>query len=107
MRTGWVLGVVAVILWAATGATCVNPSPDRACTSNGDCGLGEYCKKPDGACDGPGECTRRPEACTLEFAPVCGCDGQTYSNACHAAAAGVNVAYQGECESVAEEIHTP
>jgi Kazal-type serine protease inhibitor-like protein len=66
------------------------------------CAEGEYCNfPPEMACgfaDGTGTCQAIPQNCTEQFAPVCGCDGATYANACMAAAAGVSVKTNGECQ---------
>ncbi len=68
------------------------------------CDAGEYCnyarEEICGAADGLGACSPMPEVCTAQYLPVCGCDDQTYSNACAAAAAGVSVISEGECAPV-------
>jgi len=50
-----------------------------------------------GAGDALGECMPIPEVCAEINDPVCGCDGQTYSQQCFAWMAGINVASEGEC----------
>lgn len=63
------------------------------------CAPGEYCDLGPlcGGAGGP-SCIPRPTGCDDIFAPVCGCDRMTYSNACEAAAVGMTVEHIGECE---------
>jgi len=65
-----------------------------------ECGLGNFCKGTSfGVCNGTvGICTGIPLFCSATYAPVCGCNGQTYSNECRAHAEMQNIAYTGECK---------
>jgi len=68
-----------------------------ACVSDAVCGPGAYCAKSPGACGAFGSCAPLPDSCFAVWDPVCGCNGQSYGNACEAARQGVNVAAAGVC----------
>lgn len=65
------------------------------------CGATEFCSytlaELCGGDDSSGVCEPRPQGCTANVDPVCGCDFNTYSNECEANAAGVSITSLGEC----------
>ncbi len=87
------LTLVALLLPGPTGC-------QSTCTSASECASTDYCAIQAGACLTPkslGFCKPKPDACSEVLAPVCGCDGVSYPNACEASLAGVAVASNGQC----------
>lgn len=54
---------------------------DGTCTKNEDCKKDEYCKFVNCSSD-LGKCEKISKVCSMIYKPVCGCNGQTYSNEC-------------------------
>ena len=83
-----------------TGVTPPDSGVERdAGTSACGCQNNEYCEyNTRFSCGGSGVCMPRPSACIRIFAPVCGCDKNTYSNECEAHAAGQDVIHEGACD---------
>lgn len=78
---------------------------EQLCGARGlpECDDGMFCDfPPESSCgqtDVPGVCKKKPIACPLRHDPVCGCDSETYGNACLANTAGVSVAHRGACDA--------
>jgi hypothetical protein len=89
---------------------CAEPPPDdhpqglKPCTSNSQCTERQFCQLDGFSCQGSGHCRPRT-SCGSTSLPVCGCDGNTYSNrqtACLAGANTVFVAFMAPCGETIE-----
>lgn len=78
--------------------------PEDGCGAElGGCDEGETCVFPVGALCGVaayGTCEPTPASCPDLDEPQCGCDGNTYANACEAQRAGAGVSHAGECPNL-------
>jgi hypothetical protein len=76
-------------------------APAGTCATNDQCGKDEFCSRLFGRCGESGKCEERPKDCTergkVLVKPVCGCDNQSYDNACLAAISGTSVQHAGRC----------
>ena len=104
MKTGFVVSfatTLALTIFGAGAAQAVGPGKACGGFPGLQCDAGLFCQQKPGTCrivDMSGTCVRIPQLCPMIVMPVCGCNNQTYNNACEAARASVSILHNGRCK---------
>jgi hypothetical protein len=107
-KADWTFDYCEELGWYGDGVCddfCPEPDPDCVEASRcgpfpgGTCASGKICDIRSCGLGSSGTCVDQPGACIEIYAPVCGCDGQTYGNDCERLAAGAMLDHEGACES--------
>ncbi|MBI2893583.1 MAG: hypothetical protein HYY06_08515 [Deltaproteobacteria bacterium] len=93
MRSLWTIVVVVLL---ASSCVAVSRGDGERCGRR-RCAANECCLVSCSGADSRDRCAVPPDACVQIYAPVCGCDGVTYSNDCEAHANCVAVNHLGQC----------
>lgn len=94
------LAALAGIALACLGGEASAVGGGSRCGAHSACGRGLWCEPAAETCRagrGRGRCVRVPQACTMMYQPVCGCDGETYSNDCVRRGQRVARKHEGAC----------
>jgi len=103
MKAGFVVSLAASLALALLGSGAAQAvGPGKACGGfpGIQCDAGCFVSKKPGArrINGmSGSCVRIPHFCPAHIMPVCGCNNQTYNNACEAARASGSILHKGRC----------
>jgi hypothetical protein len=95
---------VLIALGAMSSLALGAAGPGQRCggLTGAQCSAGLWCEPRSNSCgasDVRGTCVAVPQACTMDYRPVCGCNGQTYANDCARQAARVGKRHDGACRA--------
>jgi hypothetical protein len=86
------IAIVLIIL-----VTPAESDTDTSCRTRADCRSNQFCEYPNCLALTEGKCVGVPGNCPEVYEPVCGCDGETYSNDCFRRSSAVSKNHDGEC----------